>query len=491
MMFNTPILDVAVSLIFLYVILSIVVSSLNEILARFISSRGSMLKKAIEEMFDPKWREFCNKSLFDSSAISVLKQGMTADIDPDKPRDHTKGFPSYIPSQAFSRAVVEGLVEDARERSRKAAEAAAVAAVNTADLVISETGNILDAGHQAMNTINEIDWTQITPEQLRIMILDNQYLKGSRAQTRLLLLLTESEGNLAKFKESLESMYDNSMQRVSGWYKRKMQNIITVLAFLITVAFDIDTLHIVNHLWKYPSQAAAMADQATGQIATLEAQVNMLATRQELMDMLDSPNSPSRINSKSSLSNLGASLGTLGRLKNGQPGTATMPTGTPPPTEPIPAQPEMPMPTDTSLYSQPATDPYAPSPADAEFGTIPAGPVMPAVPAAGTLAQEEAAENAQEQFISSQLAEEAGAQATDFDRTGFPIGWASFDELKYTFSALANAHDPQWWLDGKWWPFVSRILGWIATAIAISMGAPFWFDLLNKIVSLRSSMKSA
>jgi len=31
-------------------------------------------------------------------------------------------------------------------------------------------------------------------------------------------------------------------------------------------------------------------------------------------------------------------------------------------------------------------------------------------------------------------------------------------------------------------------LGWILTALAISMGAPFWFDLLNKLTKLRSSV---
>lgn len=32
------------------------------------------------------------------------------------------------------------------------------------------------------------------------------------------------------------------------------------------------------------------------------------------------------------------------------------------------------------------------------------------------------------------------------------------------------------------------ILGWLLTALAISMGAPFWFDLLNKLMQLRSSL---
>jgi len=31
-------------------------------------------------------------------------------------------------------------------------------------------------------------------------------------------------------------------------------------------------------------------------------------------------------------------------------------------------------------------------------------------------------------------------------------------------------------------------LGWLLTALAISLGAPFWFDLLNKLVNIRHSM---
>jgi hypothetical protein len=33
----------------------------------------------------------------------------------------------------------------------------------------------------------------------------------------------------------------------------------------------------------------------------------------------------------------------------------------------------------------------------------------------------------------------------------------------------------------------TRFLGWLLTALALSMGAPFWFDLLNKLMQLRGS----
>jgi hypothetical protein len=36
---------------------------------------------------------------------------------------------------------------------------------------------------------------------------------------------------------------------------------------------------------------------------------------------------------------------------------------------------------------------------------------------------------------------------------------------------------------------VRLILGWLLTAIAVSFGAPFWFDTLNKIMVIRSTVK--
>jgi hypothetical protein len=35
----------------------------------------------------------------------------------------------------------------------------------------------------------------------------------------------------------------------------------------------------------------------------------------------------------------------------------------------------------------------------------------------------------------------------------------------------------------------SSLIGWIVTALAVSLGAPFWFDLLNKFMVIRSTVK--
>jgi hypothetical protein len=39
------------------------------------------------------------------------------------------------------------------------------------------------------------------------------------------------------------------------------------------------------------------------------------------------------------------------------------------------------------------------------------------------------------------------------------------------------------------WRVVPMILGWLATALAVMLGAPFWFDVLNRIMIVRSTIK--
>jgi hypothetical protein len=42
-------------------------------------------------------------------------------------------------------------------------------------------------------------------------------------------------------------------------------------------------------------------------------------------------------------------------------------------------------------------------------------------------------------------------------------------------------------LDQSVWDWLQRIAGWFVTALAISLGAPFWFDLLRKFVRVSGS----
>lgn len=60
---------------------------------------------------------------------------------------------------------------------------------------------------------------------------------------------------------------------------------------------------------------------------------------------------------------------------------------------------------------------------------------------------------------------------TELNSLPLPIGWSEQDIPRTPRAGLESA------------------AGWILTAIAASLGAPFWFDLLNKVMVIRSTVK--
>lgn len=39
------------------------------------------------------------------------------------------------------------------------------------------------------------------------------------------------------------------------------------------------------------------------------------------------------------------------------------------------------------------------------------------------------------------------------------------------------------------WGYITMMSGWVVTALATALGAPFWFDVLNKFMVIRSTVK--
>jgi hypothetical protein len=64
-----------------------------------------------------------------------------------------------------------------------------------------------------------------------------------------------------------------------------------------------------------------------------------------------------------------------------------------------------------------------------------------------------------------------------------PIGWE--DESN---PAGDNKNTGSWY---SWNNLFIYILGWLLTALAATLGAPFWFDMLNKIMVIRGTVKPA
>ncbi len=71
---------------------------------------------------------------------------------------------------------------------------------------------------------------------------------------------------------------------------------------------------------------------------------------------------------------------------------------------------------------------------------------------------------------------------------GLPIGWSDASTAR-TFASFPEQLDGG--LNGLRWLSALALLafGYLATAFAVMLGAPFWFDLLNKLMVVRSTVK--
>ena len=63
------------------------------------------------------------------------------------------------------------------------------------------------------------------------------------------------------------------------------------------------------------------------------------------------------------------------------------------------------------------------------------------------------------------------------ESVGLPLGW--------TWQEWENKTAEDTWLTS----WATALLGWLLTAFAATLGAPFWFDVLNKVMVIRSTVK--
>jgi hypothetical protein len=82
---------------------------------------------------------------------------------------------------------------------------------------------------------------------------------------------------------------------------------------------------------------------------------------------------------------------------------------------------------------------------------------------------------------------EAAEAVADLGELQVPLGWIGDRPADGTdVDATTEGQDPRE-IPGDFGGWVLKILGILITAAALTFGAPFWFDLLKRFVSLRSS----
>lgn len=410
-MFGSAILDVAIGLTFIYLVLSLVVTALNEFLAALLHSRGKFLERGLRQLLDGGAADGASVSLIRrlrcalASAIEGAKRvggdrspswfrtRLASAIKPTVARVNLtsrilghpllralqyKGWPpSYIPPRLFVTALLDELKIATNTPAARADAAPAPA----------------DMNH---------------PLRQRLATLADRR-PDQDLENALVALYEEAGGRVEQFKVELERWFNYGMDRVTGWYKRRTQVVTVLIAAIVTVLFNADTVVIVRSLWLDEELREGMVT---------------LASDPELRASLD-PAAPSD-----------------GEEAPGEPAGAQTPAG-----------------------DEPSDD------QDAEKKVRERVETMRQVMAVGVPIG----------WLESTEEWNRAREAAEQHRRPPPFP-ASEDGSIFVRSGI--------WL-GRWGEVILfHLAGWAVTILAVSLGAPFWFDTLNRIINIRAAGKA-
>jgi hypothetical protein len=101
----------------------------------------------------------------------------------------------------------------------------------------------------------------------------------------------DAEDSLHKMRVNIETWFNNSMDRLSGWYKRRAQTLAFLIGLTLALLMNVDSLQLATQLWRDPTIRSALTAQAealvnqnpdtfptpdAGQLLALQIQISQL-----------------------------------------------------------------------------------------------------------------------------------------------------------------------------------------------------------------------
>ncbi|MFN0088001.1 MAG: hypothetical protein ACKVX9_21585 [Blastocatellia bacterium] len=247
-MFGSKILDVAIGIIFLYILISIICSAIRESIEAWMKSRSAYLEYTIREMLYDSTGKGLADRFFNHPLIYSLYQGPYEPSNiPKEPSSGSKppgilarggSLPSYIQPSSFARTLMDLVAQP------------------------SDTAGAENAQRGSVISLDAIQSNIAT-------------LKNPKVERVLRMAVDSAQGDLNKAQANIEAWFDSAMERVSGQYKRSTHWIIFWIAMFVAVTLNVNTITIADYLYRNDAVRAAMvarAEQAAKEPAATSAQ---------------------------------------------------------------------------------------------------------------------------------------------------------------------------------------------------------------------------
>jgi hypothetical protein len=377
-MFNSTVLEVVIGLIFIYLLYSLLATTIQELIASAFGFRSKILERAVFRMLEDETKfNYGFSSVFylfkkkgnggepNSASYGFYNHPLIKFLGANKPNSK----PSYINKKTFSKVITDLLRGDQVKPDDKT----------------KFNDNIKHLIQTALDK-KTLNWGKFTSD-----ISDEtlSYLNS---------IWADANGDIDKFKQYLEDWFDETMERATGWYKKHTQFILFFVGLTIAIVFNVDTIKIAGKLQKDPNLREQIVQQAN---VFLEAHPDL---DKEI------------INKKSEFDSIQALIKSNSNVTD-------------------------------SLRKIQINDSM-----DVVNFKLLADYQMKLV-------------NRADSMINTDI-----EKANDL----LALGWKTDNSESLNFGS-----------------FLWSLLGWIITALAISLGAPFWYDLLNKFMKLRGSVATA
>lgn len=212
-MFGSAILDVAMGLVFAFLMISLVTSAATESIASALSWRANTLLQGVKDLLnDPKFSGLALR-IYNHAAVNARSSGSALS------QSELTVKPSYIDAKQFATALID------------------------------VTGLLPGTSVPALQS------------QIKAAVPDsqlNEMLNGIVARTG---------GNVNRVRDEIADWFDSGMDRVAGVYKRKTQLCGVLIGFGLAIALNVDAVKIARTLWSQPMVMKGFSPPSAGETA--------------------------------------------------------------------------------------------------------------------------------------------------------------------------------------------------------------------------------
>lgn len=245
-MLDLGFLDVVIGLFFVYLVIALVVTVLNELVAQTLRLRANTLKDGLAQLLDeagviPQAGDGGGKRTSGGLRQLLRTLGFRS-VFPDSgaktelllhhPLIRQLGnHPSYIPASLFARAVAENLREAA------------------AEVRLLPPSEINRATAKPRELVEAVSASEVGTIALAAPF------RG---------LIDDASQSIEDFERLVADSFDATMERVSGWYKRRIQGFTLVFSLLIVGLLNADTIQVLDHLQTDAAAREMLVARANG-----------------------------------------------------------------------------------------------------------------------------------------------------------------------------------------------------------------------------------